>query len=175
MQIYEAYEDVKILVASFGDLDVERADILPTDGASADEDLNDSKIKESKEIKVRVDGVPISEEEFLDKISKIYSQYEPIDIYQHMEFNFRYSSFWVFSEITSAAEYVDYITNKAKTLKENGQMMKIKMMHIKDSGKPCLVLEQKGDDDPACLMVETSNNGLISRMDMMPISFYILV
>ena len=33
-----------------------------------------------------------------------------------MEPDFRYNSFWVFSEIISAVEYVDYITGKVQTL-----------------------------------------------------------
>lgn len=174
MHIYEAYEDTKILVASYGDLEGECADGHPNEMLQPNNHESDDIGEESQETE-RVDAEPVDEEEFLNKISKIYSQCTTVDIYPHMELNFHYSSFWVFSEITSAAEYVDYITGKAKALKESGKMVKTKIMHVKGSGKPCLVLEQEGNNDPACLMVELSPNGLVVRMDMMPCSFYTLV
>ena len=53
--------------------------------------------------------VPISEEEFLRKIEKMYSEYAIEDIACHMKSDFRYNSFWVLEEMKSAARYVDYI------------------------------------------------------------------
>ena len=105
----------------------------------------------------------------------MYSEYAVEDILQHMEFGFRYSSFWVFEEITSAKEYVDYITGKVQAIKKAKAAVKTKMMHIKGSNKPCLVLEQQAGAEPACLTVERSKNGLIAKMSMMPSSFYKLV
>ena len=49
------------------------------------------------------------------------------------------------------------------------------MMHFKDTGKPCLLLEQASGTEPVCLTVERSKNGLIARMDMMPSGLYKLV
>ena len=118
------------------------------------------------------DSVPISEEDFLNKIARMYSECAEEDIYCHMEPDFRYSSFWVFSEITSAKEYVDYITGKVQAIKKANAVVKTKAMHIKGSAKPCLVLEQKPGTEPACLTVERSKNGLIAKMSMMPSSFY---
>ena len=77
--------------------------------------------------------------------------------------------------MTSAREYVDYITGKVETLKENKVVIKTRMMHIRDSGKPCLVLGLKPDAETPGLLVERSANGLIARMDMMPAGFYKLV
>ena len=118
---------------------------------------------------------PISEEDFLRKIEKMYSEHTVVNIDQHMEPDFRYSSFWVLDEMTSAREYVDYITGKVETLKENKVVIKTRMMHIRDSGKPCLVLGLKPDAETPGLLVERSANGLITRMDMMPAGFYKLV
>ncbi len=125
--------------------------------------------------KGKTDGVPISEEDFLCKIAKMYSEYAVEDIFHHMEPHFRYSSFWVFEEITSAKEYVDYITGKVQAVKKAKAAVTTKMMHIKGSEKPCLILEQKQGMEPACLTVERSKNGLIVKMAMMPSSFYKLI
>lgn len=61
---------------------------------------------------------PISEEDFLRKIEKMYSEHTVVNIDQHMEPDFRYSSFWVLDEMTSAREYVDYIPEKWKRLRK---------------------------------------------------------
>lgn len=105
----------------------------------------------------------------------MYSEHTVVNIDLHMEPDFRYSSFWVLDEMASAREYVDYITGKVETLKENNVVIKTRMMHIRDSGKPCLVLGLKPDAETPGLLVERSANGLIARMDMMPAGFYKLV
>ncbi len=122
--------------------------------------------------KPRTDAVPISEEDFLRKIEKMYSTYAIEDIYCHMELDFHYSSVWVFSELTSARDYVEYITQKVQAIKRSNSVITTRLMHIKGTGEPCLVLKQSPDMEPACLTVKRSDNGLIARMDMAPSSFY---
>ena len=63
---------------------------------------------------------------------------------------------------------------KIQTLKNENIVIKTSMMHIRDWGEPCLVLEQDPDIE-TCLFVERSKNGLIAKMDMMPKGFYKLV
>ena len=118
--------------------------------------------------------IPISEEGFLRKIEKMYGEYAIEEIRCHMEPDFRYSSFWVFEEMVSAARYVDYITGKIQTLERENIVIKTGMMYIRGTGQPCLVLRQP-DTEPICLIAERSENGLIARMDMMPAGFYKLV
>ena len=133
-------------------------------------------VKKDKETKrsAQTKKIPISAEDFLRKIGRMYSEYATEDIRCHMEPDFRYNSFWVLEEMTSAAQYVDYITGKIQTLKKENIVIKTSMMHIRDWGEPCLVLEQ-GPDIKTCLFVERSKNGLIAKMDMMPKGFYKLV
>ena len=118
--------------------------------------------------------IPISEEEFLRKIEKMYSEYSIEEIRCHMKSDFRYNSFWVFEEMKSAARYVDYITAKIRTLEKENIVIKTRMMYIRGTGQPCLVLLQPGTE-PVCLIAERSPKGLIARMDMMPAGFYKLV
>ena len=133
-------------------------------------------VKKDKETKrsAQTKKIPISAEVFLRKIGRMYSEYATEDIRCHMEPDFRYNSFWVLEEMTSAEQYVDYITGKIQTLKKENIVIKTSMMHIRDWGEPCLVLEQ-GPDIKTCLFVERSKNGLIAKMDMMPKGFYKLV
>ena len=115
----------------------------------------------------------------------MYSEYYMEDISCHLAPDYRYNSFWVLTEITSADEYVDYITGKIQTLKETNTVIKTKMMYFREPDyqlmlfsdereipKPCLLLMQVFDKEPVCLFVERSANGLIARMDMMPAGFY---
>lgn len=160
MRIYETCDEYRKLVASYGDLERKTLERIPSE-----------KVELSKET-CRRDCVPISEEDFLGKIAKMYSECVEEDISHHMESDFRYSSFWVFEEIESAKAYVDYIKGKVQAIKKAKAVVKTKMMHIKGSGKPCLVIEQQSGAEPACLTVERSKNGLIAKMSMMPSSFY---
>ena len=118
--------------------------------------------------------IPISEEDFLRKIEKMYGEYSIEDIRCHMKSDFRYNSFWVFEEMKSAARYVDYITAKIRTLERENIVIKTEMMYMRGTGQPCLVLRQPGTE-PVCLIAERSPRGLIARMDMMPAGFYKLV
>ena len=118
--------------------------------------------------------IPISEEDFLRKIEKMYGEYAIEEIGCHMKSDFRYNSFWVLEEMKSAARYVDYITAKVQTLKNEKIVIKTEIMYIRGTGQPCLVLRQP-DTEPICLIAERSPKGLIARMDMMPAGFYRLV
>ena len=133
----------------------------------------DKEPKRPEQVK-KIKKIPISAEDFLRKIGRMYSEYATEDIGCHMEPDFRYNSFWVFEEMTSAEQYVDYITGKIQTLKKENVVIKTSMMHIREWGDPCLVLEQEPDIE-TCLFVERSKNGLIAKMDMMPKDFYKLV
>ena len=115
--------------------------------------------------------IPISEEDFLRKIEKMYSEYAIEEIACHMKSDFRYNSFWVLEEMKTAVRYVDYITAKVQTLKKEKIVIKTEMMYMRGTGQPCLVLRQP-DTEPICLIAERSPKGLIARMDMMPAGFY---
>ena len=114
--------------------------------------------------------IPISEEDFLRKIEKMYSEYAIEEIACHMKSDFRYNSFWVLEEMKTAVRYVDYITAKVQTLKKEKIVIKTEM-YMRGTGQPCLVLRQP-DTEPICLIAERSPKGLIARMDMMPAGFY---
>ena len=103
--------------------------------------------------------IPISEEDFLRKIEKMYGEYAIEEIACHMK---------------TAARYVDYITAKVQMLKKEKIVIQTEMIYIRGTGQPCLVLRQP-DTEPICLIAERSPKGLIARMDMMPAGFYRLV
>ena len=99
--------------------------------------------------------IPISEEEFLRKIEKMYGEYAIEDIACHMKSDFRYNSFWVLEEMKTAARYVDYITAKVHTLKKEKIVIQTEIMYIRGTGQPCLVLRQP-DTEPICLIMKVN-------------------
>lgn len=128
-------------------------------------------------------AVPISEEDFLRKIAKMYSEhvYEDIDCY--LERDFHCGSFWEFDELTSAEAYVSYIRRRVAAFGRANVDIRTTIMYLnapggmfdEPPGKPFLVIERIRNPDKLCLFVKRSENGLIARMDMMPCSFYDLV
>ena len=51
--------------------------------------------------------IPISEEDFLRKIEKMYGEYAIEDIACYIKSDFRYNSLWVLEEMKKAARYVE--------------------------------------------------------------------
>jgi len=127
--------------------------------------------------------VPISEEDFLRKIARMYGEHVYEDVDCHLERDFHYSSFWVFSPLTSADDYINYIRRKVEAFRTGNAVIKTTIMYLnfpggmfgEPAGKPYLVIDQAGIEAIACLFVTRSENGLIARMDMMPRDFYDLV
>ena len=80
--------------------------------------------------------------------------------------DFHYSSFWVYDEMTSAAQYLEYLKGKFETLKSSGSVVKAEQI----PGKDFIVLTQ--DNVRQCgIIIKVNDDGLIARADMMPLQF----
>ena len=88
--------------------------------------------------------------------------------------DFHYASQWVFSEIESKQEYLDYMTGKFQTIKATGSEVWAELGEIEES--PCvlsqgqgdpIVLIAQGDKNKVCavILAEIKDNK-ISRLDM---------
>ena len=78
---------------------------------------------------------------------------------------FHYSSFWVFSEITSAEEYLDYLNGKFASIQKTGSVVKAGYIH----GKRYITLVQDGNTPKCGIILKINSRGKVSRADMMPI------
>ena len=80
--------------------------------------------------------------------------------------DFHYSSFWVYDEMTSAREYLEYLKGKFATLKRSGSVVKAEQI----PGRDFIVLTQ--DNVGQCgIIIKVNDDGLIARADMMPLQF----
>ena len=80
--------------------------------------------------------------------------------------DFHYSSFWVYNEMTSAREYLEYLKGKFETLKRSGSVVKAEQI----PGKDFIVLTQ--DNVRQCgIIIKVNDDGFIARADMMPLQF----
>lgn len=81
--------------------------------------------------------------------------------------DFHYASQWVFEEITSKQQYLDYIRPKLEAIKASGNRVWAELAELQTyPGGPCLVMAQ-GDksNTSATVLVEVSGSK-IKRLDM---------
>ncbi len=81
--------------------------------------------------------------------------------------NFHYASQWVFAEIKSKQEYLDYIRPKLKTIKASSNHVWAEMAELeREIPGPCVVLAQDDRDNLISLVLAVVKDGKISRLDM---------
>lgn len=88
--------------------------------------------------------------------------------------DFHYASQWVFAEIQSKQEYLDYITKKLQAVKDSGAKVCAEMGEIEESfavlshgwGTPCVVMAKGGKDDVVSLVFAEVKGETIQRLDM---------
>jgi hypothetical protein len=88
--------------------------------------------------------------------------------------DFHYASQWVFAEIGSKHEYLDYITKKLEALKGSDFRIWAEMGHIEESfavlshgwGAPCVAMAQGEKDNVISLVFAEVKSGTLQRMDM---------
>lgn len=81
--------------------------------------------------------------------------------------DFHYASQWVFEEITSKQQYLDYIRPKLEAIKASGNRVWAELAELQSyPGGPCLVMAQ-GDKSniSATVLVEVAGSE-IKRLDM---------
>lgn len=81
--------------------------------------------------------------------------------------DFHYSSQWVFAEITSKTEYMNYITPKLVTIKASGHRVWAEMGHLdREFPGPCVVLAQGKQGDLLAVVLAKVDAGQIKRLSM---------
>ena len=109
----------------------------------------------------------LNTEEALKAYARMMNTYSVSDIEPLLVNDFHYASQWVFHEITSKQEYLDYITPKLLTVKNSNNPVFAEMAWLGFVGdNPCVLIAQgKKDNLVATVLVEVKNN-LIQRIDM---------
>lgn len=81
--------------------------------------------------------------------------------------DFHYASQWVFSEITTKQEYLDYIRPKLESIKSSGNRVWAEIAHLdREFPGSCVVLAQGDKDNLVALVLAKVKDGMISQLDM---------
>lgn len=81
--------------------------------------------------------------------------------------DFHYASQWVFSEITSKADYLVYIMPKLEAIRSSGAEVWAEMGVLeRELPGPCVVMAQGDKDNLLAVVLATVENGKIKRLDM---------
>ncbi len=81
--------------------------------------------------------------------------------------DFHYSSQWVFAEITSKQEFLDYIRPKLDAIRKSGAKVYAEMaVHEGWGGDPCVVTAQGSPSNLVATVLATVDGGRITRIDM---------
>lgn len=81
--------------------------------------------------------------------------------------DFHYASQWVFAEIESKVEYLEYITPKLETIRHSGTMAWAEMgsLEVEIPG-PCVVMAQDEKDNLIAVVLVKVEGGKIKRLDL---------
>ena len=82
--------------------------------------------------------------------------------------DFHYTSQWVFSELSSKQQYLDYIRPKIGTIKSAGRRVWAELSVLQHSypDEPCLVIAQDEKDNLVATVLVKVAEGKIQRFDM---------
>lgn len=81
--------------------------------------------------------------------------------------DFHYASQWVFAEISTSADYLDYITPKLRTIRDSGTYVRAEMGYLEHGFPgPCVVLAQGGPQALVAVILAQVRGKQIARIDM---------
>ena len=113
------------------------------------------------------------EKVFLLKLAEAYQTYDVSIIKDYLADDMHYASMWVFHEMTSKKEYLDYLSAKLETLKEHNVHMEFEivqggMMHK----HALLVTNQKAPEGPIGFVVDFNDEGKVKMLDITLSDFF---
>lgn len=89
------------------------------------------------------------------------------EIEPYLAEDFHYASQWVFAEISSKQEYLDYIRPKLEAVRASGETVWAEIgSRDREVPAPCVVLAQGAKDNLVAVVIAKVANGKIARLDM---------
>lgn len=81
--------------------------------------------------------------------------------------DFHYASQWVFEEIQSKQQYLEYIRPKLEAIKSSGSRVWAELAELQSyPGGPCLVMAQGDKDNISATVLVKTEGSRIKRLDM---------
>ena len=112
------------------------------------------------------------EELFLNKLAEAYQTYDASILEDYLADDMHYASMWVFHEMTSKQEYMDYLTGKLQTLKKNGVRMEFQIVQGMMHEKALLVINQQSPDGNFGFVADFNDDGKVIKLNITIQAFF---
>lgn len=112
------------------------------------------------------------EKEFLLKLAEAYQKYDASIIKDYLADDMHYASMWVFHEMTSKNEYLDYLKRKLETMKAHNVLMEFEIVQGRMQRNALLVKNQQSADGPGGFVVDFNDEGKVKMLNITAASFF---
>ena len=106
------------------------------------------------------------EELFLNKLAEAYQTYDASIVEDYLADDMHYASMWVFHEMTSKQEYMDYLTGKLQTLKKNGVRMEFQIVQGRMHEKALLVMNNEASEGRYGFVADFNEEGKVKMLNI---------
>lgn len=100
------------------------------------------------------------EVEFLKKLAEAYTNFDASVIEEYLADDMHYASMWVFHEMTTKEEYLDYLRGKLETMKKADSKFNFRIVDGRQHDKGLMV------DDHAGFVVDFDDNGKVKMLNI---------
>ena len=105
--------------------------------------------------------------DFLERLAKAYQTYDASIIEDDLADDMYYVSLWVFEELTSKEEYLDYLKGKLQTMKNTGTTHDFQIVDGLRHSKALLITKINGNDDNGGgFVVDFNDNGKVKMINI---------
>ncbi len=112
----------------------------------------------------------LTKEDALRAYALMMNTLDASHIEAHLADDFHYASQWVFEEMTSGREYMEYIVPKLRTISDAGARVYAELAWDESRGaaraEPCVVMAQDQKDNLVATVLAKVDDGRITRIDM---------
>lgn len=112
------------------------------------------------------------EELFLKKLAEAYQNYDASIIQDYLADDMHYASMWVFHEMTSKDEYMDYLTGKLQTLKDHGVRMEFQIVQGGMHQKALLVTNDEAPEGKIGFVADFNEEGKVKMLNITVQAFF---
>jgi len=112
------------------------------------------------------------EELFLTKLAEAYQNYDASIIESYLADDMHYASMWVFHEMTSKDEYLEYFTGKLQTLKKNGVRMEFQIVQGRMHEKALLVTNDEAPEGKIGFIADFNDEGKVKMLNITVQAFF---
>ena len=108
----------------------------------------------------------------MTKLAEAYQTYYASIIEDYLADEMHYASMWVFHEMTSKDEYMDYLTVKLQTLKEHGVRMEFQIVQGRMHEKALLVTNDEAPEGKFGFVADFNDQGKVKMLNITAQAFF---